>query len=115
VGDGVGASVGIGVGVGAADTLGSADVEAVGSTRTDAGASVGAGGSVGWVVGVAAIAIGLSSAPTTGMAMPPRWTTNPNEIPALRIRTRMAASVARGTVGTVRIDGIGLAAIEPRR
>ena len=50
----------------------------------------------------------------TGISIPPRWTTNPNEIPALSMRMSSAASVARGTAAARRGRGGSGKASAPR-
>ena len=88
VGEAVGSGVGLAVGSGVGDTA------AVGPRL---GASVGSRLTAGEGVTTTATSVGAGVVSTTGRSMPPRWTTKPNEIPALSTSTRSAASVARGT------------------
>ena len=72
-----------------------------GSSATLAGTSVGTGAPVAAGtsgVGVATTAIAVGDSPTTGIAIPPRWTTKANDSPALSTRIRSAAMVAFGSV-----------------
>ncbi len=88
-----------------------------GSSATLAGTSVGTGASVAAGtsgVGVATTAIAVGDSPTTGIAIPPRWTTKANDSPALSTRIRSAAMVAFGSSGMPRPAGDD-ASVAPRR
>ena len=80
---------------------------------TTVGATVTAGSGDGVVT--TATAVGAGPLPTTGSSIPPRWTTNPNEIPALSTRMSSAARVARGTAMPRRGRGGSGTAMAPRR
>ena len=105
MGLGVGDGVGLGVGDGVADGL----------AATLAGASLGATVGDGLAEAATATADEDGSAAATGISIPPRWTTNPNEIPALSMRMSSAASVARGTAAAAPGPGRLGKARAPRR
>jgi hypothetical protein len=91
--------VGFGVGVGVAVASGARVGVATGA-REGVGSAVGIAAAVavdtGPAVSMAATAVDVGLPVTTGSSIPPRCSTNPNEIAALSTRMRRAASVARG-------------------
>ena len=103
----------MGLGDGDGDGVGVMD----GTSATLAGTSVGTGAPVAAGtsgVGVATTAIAVGDSPTTGIAIPPRWTTKANDSPALSTRIRSAAMVAFGSSGIPRPAGDD-ASMAPRR
>jgi hypothetical protein len=118
VGPGVGLAGGSGVGLGDGDggAVGDGDGGSlVGTAETD-GAADGAGdgdASADGSLGATTAALVEPGPAAAGRSIPPRWTTKPNEIPALRTRISSAATVARGT--GVRRRGPVAVAAAPRR